>query len=120
MSSERRYPFGKHKGQRLGDIPTSYLVWALANVRRLDPGLRKAIEQELDGRNPAEPGAGRASRNGQPVAWERLIASWYRGLAKDYHPDRGGSIEVMQALNEAHKRLKELVADADGKAGDEQ
>ena len=109
MPSQRRYPFGKHKGQRLGDIPTSYLVWALANVRRLDPGLRKAIEQELDERNPAEPNATHAEANGSAIAWESVLATWFRGLVKDYHPDRGGSVEVMQAINEAHQRLKKLV-----------
>jgi hypothetical protein len=86
MSSERRIPLAKHKDQRIGDIPTGYLVWVLATVRRLDPGLREAIEQELDGRNPAEPKAGHAEPNGQPVAWDCVDATWYRGLAKDYHP----------------------------------
>ena len=38
-----------------------------------------------------------------------LVSEWFRGLVRDFHPDRGGEVQVMQALNEAHVRLKKLV-----------
>jgi curved DNA-binding protein CbpA len=38
-----------------------------------------------------------------------VIDRWYRGLVMDYHPDRGGSKEAMQAVNDAHDRLRKLV-----------
>jgi curved DNA-binding protein CbpA len=37
-----------------------------------------------------------------------MIRQWYRGLVLDFHPDRGGSHEAMQAINEAHERLRKL------------
>ena len=40
-------PFGKHFGERLADIPVSYIRWALANVTDLDPDLRWSLESVL-------------------------------------------------------------------------
>ena len=45
-----------------------------------------------------------------PSAPSELIEGAYKILARLYHPDRGGSTATMQALNEAHDALKELVA----------
>ena len=36
-------PFGKYEGQRLMDIPESYLEWVLYNCRNIKPKLRNAI-----------------------------------------------------------------------------
>jgi hypothetical protein len=38
-----------------------------------------------------------------------LIDRWYRQLALQHHPDRGGDVKVMQAMNEAYRSLKQLV-----------
>jgi hypothetical protein len=46
---------------------------------------------------------------GPPVQWSGIIRHWSHGLAHDFHPDRGGSVEIMKALNIAHDRLRELV-----------
>jgi hypothetical protein len=45
-----------------------------------------------------------------PTAPPELIEGAYKILARLHHPDRGGSTEAMQALNEARDALKELVA----------
>jgi hypothetical protein len=50
-----------------------------------------------------------AAKGSRPVDWEPIIQGWYRDLSKLYHPDRGGSVEQMQAVNEAHDRLRKLV-----------
>ena len=42
-----KMPFGKHFGERLADIPVSYLRWALTNVTDLDPDLRWSLESVL-------------------------------------------------------------------------
>jgi hypothetical protein len=44
------FPFGKYKNVPLDLVPADYLDWALANLKRLSPRFRAAIEQELDGR----------------------------------------------------------------------
>lgn len=40
-----------------------------------------------------------------------MIKKYYKIAAKKYHPDKGGSIEKMQEINEAYKILKEFYKD---------
>jgi exodeoxyribonuclease X len=47
LSLDTRFPFGKHKGQRLRDIPLSYVRWALDNMHDLDPDLREALASRI-------------------------------------------------------------------------
>jgi Putative quorum-sensing-regulated virulence factor len=54
-------PFGKHRGRRLHEIPTNYLLWARDTLTRLSTGLRQAIQEEIEVRqyadaDPAEEG----------------------------------------------------------------
>jgi hypothetical protein len=97
-------PFGKFRGEDLADIPDGYLNWLLDECN-LRPRLRNAVKRELETRD--EDAA--LCRCMAPVLPESLIWDWYRGLAMDYHPDRGGSVEAMKVINEAHARLKKLV-----------
>ena len=46
MNDETVMPFGKHKGEKLSDIPTDYLKYILGWDRLYD-GLRKTIEAHL-------------------------------------------------------------------------
>jgi hypothetical protein len=48
-------PFGKYQGVALAAIDAGYLRWALANMNKLSPSLRRAMEVELAGRK-ATPG----------------------------------------------------------------
>jgi hypothetical protein len=97
-------PFAKHAGKELTAIPTPYLLWTIRAPRTLDPALRRAICQVLGERGcPAG-----AETKAAPLDWSVLIRQWYRGLVLDFHPDRGGSHEAMQAINEAHDRLRKL------------
>jgi hypothetical protein len=73
--------------------------------------------------DPDPPGAGRdLPRDCPPCAAEALellglswpctaedVTAAYRKRSLEAHPDRGGSKEAMQAINEAHHRLKRLV-----------
>lgn len=38
------FPFGKHKGKRLGEVPKEYMQWCLSNMNRLDPKLKIAMQ----------------------------------------------------------------------------
>jgi len=101
-------PFGKHKGKNVWELPTSYLVW-LSGLEDLSPWLRDAVEAALDvhlgRRSPA------SSAAGLPV-WEPVVGRWYRELVMRHHPDRGGDTRVMQALNDAHDKLRAMLAEA--------
>lgn len=43
----------------------------------------------------------------------------YRRLAMQYHPDRGGSTEIMQAINDEHDRLFEVLKKQHNATADE-
>jgi hypothetical protein len=106
-----RMPFGKYEGERLEDIPLDYLAWVLEHLTKIDPVLRRQIRQVLrQAQEDEEPEPPRAQpQPGPPVQWPEVIRTWYHGLARDYHPDRGGSVQAMQVFNEAHDRLLKLV-----------
>lgn len=38
------FPFGKHKGKHLSEVPKEYLQWCLSNMDRLDPKLKIAMQ----------------------------------------------------------------------------
>ncbi|MFD1676400.1 putative quorum-sensing-regulated virulence factor [Alicyclobacillus fodiniaquatilis] len=44
-------PFGKHKGARLDEVPSSYFSWALQNMTDLDSDLRIAMQEQAATRN---------------------------------------------------------------------
>jgi hypothetical protein len=52
---EPRLPFGKFRGRRVSEVPDRYLQWFLDRSRRLDPSLRREIEQAAyaAGRSPS-------------------------------------------------------------------
>jgi hypothetical protein len=98
-----RLDFGKYRGYRLDQVPRSYLEWMIRECRCASPWLRKQAEALL-----AEETRD-AEQSVPAVSWPSLIRDWYRGLAMEFHPDRGGSVEAMRAINEAHDRLRKLV-----------
>jgi hypothetical protein len=54
QASMPRLWFGRHKGQALSEIDTSYLVWAARTVK-LSSATRRAVEAELQSRGAAVP-----------------------------------------------------------------
>jgi hypothetical protein len=107
-------PFGKYKGRELGDVPESYLLWLLDEAENLSGTLRREItrvlgledpddDDEDDDPTPPPP----ATPPGAPTI-EAIVKAWYRRMAYKYHPDRGGSTDAMQTINDAHDHLKEL------------
>lgn len=43
------FPFGKHKGKHLSEVPKEYMQWCLSNMNRLDPKLREAMQVMVQG-----------------------------------------------------------------------
>ena len=99
-----RMPFGKHKGEELGNIPDDYLFWCLDHCTSMSPSLRKAIERHLN----YEP---LSQANGLLLDDDisTLVRTWYRDLAKRWHPDNGGSTDAMKAVNDAHDSLRKTL-----------
>jgi uncharacterized protein (DUF3820 family) len=99
-------PFGRFKGEPLGQVPDGYLQWLAKNVKLREPLLsavgREFKERGLDlGHQPA------------PVGGVDLgkVQRIYRDLAARYHPDKiGGSGDVMRGINIFMDRLKEAGA----------
>jgi len=92
------FPFGKHKGIEVCDVESSYLIWALESVDNLSTYIKNEIRDEL------------AERLGlrmiPPSKNDKEIRSTYLELCKKYHPDRGGSNEAMQSINEFYEKIR--------------
>jgi hypothetical protein len=109
-----RLTFGKYVGQPLSQVPSSYLAWMLNELRGLDHRLRDAVRRELDrrtGQRARRPGEGARAGPGPnlPANLPEILRTWYHELVLKYHPDRGGTKEAMQAVNDANDRLRKLV-----------
>jgi hypothetical protein len=94
-------PFGKHRGKALEDVPLDYLEWVLAECGNITPILRRAIQQILS--PPQRSGA---------LTVAGVADQWYRRLAVEFHPDKGGTHEAMKAVNRGRELLLELVGGA--------
>ena len=113
------FDFGKHKGKAVKSVPTGYLCWIVCECLRIRPGLLLAVVGELRRRDEdvdallrerADAERHRRERATQdaaprPADIRPIIDKWYRQLVLDFHPDRGGSTEAMQVINEARERL---------------
>lgn len=110
-----KMPFGKYKGDDLDDILDDYLQWVLDNCDIESETLLRAIEIRMGlrarsgpTRSPPPPPPPPPSSGGSGVTIEKVIRAWHRQMALKYHPDRGGSHEVMLAINEGAELLKQL------------
>jgi hypothetical protein len=97
-----RMPFGKYRSWLLEEVPHGYLLWRLDHCERLCPTLREAICRQL--------GVRQGARWEAPIPdWDEVLRTWCGQLVLDFHPDRGGSTEAMQAVNEAYHRLTKMI-----------
>jgi hypothetical protein len=125
-------PFGKHRGEYVEDVPHDYLRWALQSVEWLPAYLREEMERVLlecaekerenthrwwsnrgyrhtvhEDYEPSGNGVGDSARS--VVQMVEIIDKAYREACLRWHPDRGGSVEAMQAVNCLVARVKELL-----------
>ena len=92
-------PFGKFSGLPLADIPTDYLTWLLSLADLREP-LKSAAWAEYRRRVDAQGGQAVSTLGAD------AIKAIYRTLAFKWHPDRGGTKEAMQAVNEFYEALQ--------------
>ena len=91
-------PFGKYSGLDLADLPTSYLSWLLSIDLR-EP-LKSEVRAECRSRYYEEPERALSTLDAD------AIKAIYRQMAFKWHPDRGGTKEAMQAVNEFYEALQ--------------
>lgn len=94
-------PFGKYKGMHVDEIPVEYLHWLWNNVSLFDP-LKSVVHYLLFGFDMPTVN----TVNDIPETDE--ISRIYKQLAMKWHPDRGGTKEAMQAINEFREMLKDI------------
>lgn len=110
-----KMPFGKHKGTDLEDVPEDYLMWVLDRCDAAGPTLKQAIRQIL-GLEPEQEQARPPPPPGVPLGRVRAmvmeaVKKWHRTQATRNHPDRGGNVQVMQAINAVADELtREITA----------
>lgn len=124
-----RMPFGRHRGAYLEDLPESYLIWLLG--RTLREPLHSAVRAEAQRRREDEEDTHRDYRERHQREYQyhqprpprgpspaltdvdEIISTGRRVLATKYHPDRGGNLPKMQAINACAdwllQRAKELL-----------
>jgi hypothetical protein len=113
-------PFGKHKGRRLAEIDSDYLLWLIAEID-LSPGLRLEVTGELRRRGalpdpPAAPASCDSVRVSDWALFSELVERGYRAAARAYHPDLGdGDPEIMTRLNALAADLREQITEARGR-----
>jgi hypothetical protein len=96
-----KMPFGMHKGTSLSDLPEDYLHWLWSTVDLKEP-LLSGVADEIDRRS----GFGkRTTSTGPPPLAHQIVERGYRACAKDYHPDHGGTHDLMLQLNSARDWL---------------
>lgn len=114
--STMRMPWGKHRGQRLCDVPLGYLAWLLEEGRQLEPALRRALRAELADRLGLEPPPPPSRPMLQPPtaaiarAAADIVAAGYRAVALRAHPDQGGTHDAMIAATQARDWLRRQVS----------
>lgn len=124
-----KMPWGKHKGEDLEDIETSYLFWVMENcdiTRQLHRAIQAALVAKVEEWAPdVEPPRGRKERDRDPFLdgtinsrlpiqlvpqAEEILKAGYRAVASRLHPDKpGGDGEAMKLLNLAKEQLERMI-----------
>lgn len=90
-------PFGKFKGVPIKELSHTYLAYALTTFE-LPEELRNSLSFELLDRIGFD-------YSFNIVECEKRYTAIRKKLAMKYHPDKGGSTEAMQAVNEFYNEL---------------
>jgi hypothetical protein len=97
-------PWGKHKGEPISNVPSTYLCWTIEETDIGEPYLTE-IRDEIALRLGLEPPV-TISRLSPPADLARevaeMVAAGFRARSARLHPDhQGGDVRAMQKLNAA-------------------
>ena len=96
-----RMPFGKYIDHLTSELPGDYLLWLWENCD-LHGQLADAVWEEIEGR-------GLESSDREDMPSPGFDADrWRRKMGAEFHPDRGGSKEAMQAINRGYELILEM------------
>lgn len=134
-----KFPWGKYKGDEIEDLPSSYIVWLLDNGKVRDPLLARELGSEMirrmqtyaptngkrsnqDG-SVGDPGAHEYARSAQeqrpsPTIAKgfraelamKVVEKGYRVVAREVHPDTGGTAEAFKELTGVLDALRRLAS----------
>jgi len=102
-------PFGKYKGTEVSELPLDYLLWLQDTIPLREP-LRSAVAEAVYYYRSTNSSTGVLELSGRSKELQNI---YYR-LAKKWHPDCGGSIEAMQAINEFYEEICNCLTLKDG------
>lgn len=99
-----KMPFGKFKGQEIEDLPDSYLCW----LYNLDWAHHKWVSAPVAAEFYRR--FGRVENGAKASPWvDEIIAAGFRALARQHHPDVGGSADAMREILDARAWLLEVI-----------
>ena len=113
LRQTERMPFGKHKGVLVCNLPNDYLWWLYEQADIRSGALEAAIEDEVffrrDPPDPQERVRYLGISDMDPFllsVCRKIMEAGYRNLALKNHPDQGGDVRAMQAINSAIETLR--------------
>lgn len=105
-----RMPWGKHKGWSIDDLPDGYVLWALYQSNIHDDDLLDALKEEVlsrwPDRAPVKYYRMNMGSSCQQVSIPERAKKAYREVAIMFHPDKGGDVEAMKAINVFYDMLR--------------
>jgi uncharacterized protein (DUF3820 family) len=107
-------PFGRYVGEKIQDIPTTYILWLLENGTNMSEELTKELKNVMADRlglktkTKTEIKEKIIYRSTSPVTPE-FVKIIRNDLAKEYHPDKGGNTTAMQAINRFYDEIINLL-----------
>jgi Putative quorum-sensing-regulated virulence factor len=108
MTTNVTIPFGKYNGKLLTDLPDQYIAWLLSPGVELREPLRQSVVGEASRRErvrEAERAAALVTADVVAAANE-IIKQGVRVLTRINHPDAGGSVDTMKAVNNGAELLR--------------
>ena len=111
MTSTVTMPFGKYAGMPLTELPDQYVAWLL----NLGTDLREPLRQFVIDENMRRERVRHAERARALVtadvvaAAHEIIKQGVRALMRQHHPDAGGSVDRMAAVNNAADVLRTAI-----------
>jgi tellurite resistance protein len=103
-------PFGKFRGYNLEDLPDHYLKWLLFDADFVQGQLLSEIQDEVERRWPCRMPTVFTSDFRCEAVDSQKLKSVYRKLAVQFHPDKGGYLEAMKAINLFYEMMQEATS----------